>query len=155
MVKVVERRGDEVIGILVPMVEDAEWLAVKAVGFLERLKKNLGHRKRSFPIPTEAICELAAIIRIAMWQRDGVAVSLGDRFEPAERLIERWFGRVFGIMRSDGTVPANEPELYARVMRLWFYRCSWSAGPRLGRDLVLNPVEVDKLLDFWTQIFSS
>jgi hypothetical protein len=155
MVKAVERRGDEVVGILVPMVEDAEWLAAKTVGFLERLKKNLGHRKRSFPVPTEAICELAAIIRIAMWQRDGVAVSLGSQFEPAERLLERWFRRVFGIRQSGGGVSANEPELYTRVMRLWFYRCSWSAGPRLGRDIVLNPAEVDKLLDFWTRILSS
>jgi hypothetical protein len=155
MVKAVEGRGDEVVGILVPMVEDAEWLAVKAVSFLERLKKNLGHRKRSFPVPTEAICELAAIIRIAMWQRDGMAVSLGDDFDPAERLVERWFSRVFGIKGIDGIVPANEPQLYARVMRLWFNRCSWSAGPRLGRDIVLNPIEVDRLLDFWVRILGS
>jgi hypothetical protein len=147
-----EERFKQIEGLLVPLINDGEWLAESTVAFVRRLRVSCAPRRRRFPIPPNLIIELGAIIRIAMWQRDGVAVKLGVDFSPAEELLRGWLNQVF---RGDRTaLESHGTPLYDRVQTLWFQRCSWSAAPLLGSDIVVDRVEVERLLEFWERMLA-
>ncbi len=144
--------ASEVYGLISPLIDDAEWLAVRTVAFIQKLQRIYAPRQKRFAIPPTLLLEAGAIIRIAMWQRDGVAVKLGATFSPAEELLRDWLDQVF---RGDRTaLESHGTPLYDRVQTLWFQHCSWSAGPLLGRDIVVDRVEVERLLEFWERMLA-
>lgn len=152
MANIADDLTSEVYGLISPLIDDAEWLAVRTVAFLQKLQRVYAPRQKRFPIPPTLLLEAGAIIRIAMWQRDGVAVKLGADFPPADELLSVWLDQVFSGNRTE--LESHGTPLYDRVQTLWYQHCSWSAAPLLGHDIVVDRVEVERLLEFWERMLA-
>jgi hypothetical protein len=121
---------------------DAEHVA----DFLERWLKPL-RLGRAAPFSAEFLCDLAAIIRIAAWQRAGLAADLKEPFPPAQELLENLIRRFIADPLSFGSKPSTAPQsLPSRVVSTWIARCAWKAPSETGADVWLSELDEDVLL---------
>jgi hypothetical protein len=142
---------------LIEFVErDAEFMAdltatfLDFIGIVPPLKERL---RNPVALPSEFLLELAAILRIAVWERAGLVDRIGDGLPSAEAALADLFGRL-------GPEPqASRSETMGTALRLAVFRTTvsrlaWGAREELYADVALDLSDegsAEALADFlWT-----
>jgi hypothetical protein len=131
--------------ILAAFIRLAHNDAERVVEFLRRWLKPLRIGPASACFPMEFPFELAAILRIAAWQRAGLAADLSDAFPPARELLEDLIRRFIADPLSFNA-PAV-PRLCAQVVSIWIAHCAWDSPSETGADVWLSEIDNDLLHD--------
>jgi hypothetical protein len=99
-------------------------------------------RERPVALPAELLLELAAVLRIAIWERDGlldpVAVGLPHARDAYDELMER------AAHRPDSfSSVVISPPLHRKVMWVVLRQLAWNGRRDLGADVVLGRTDGD------------
>ena len=115
------------VELIEAIIRDAEFMAdltasfLDQLGFLPPLKQR---RKEPVALPCEFLLELAAVLRLALWERAGLRDRLGRDLPPAEQALDDLFARFAQespVARSDGTSAG----LVMEVFKTTLSRLAW------------------------------
>jgi hypothetical protein len=139
---------------LIEFVErDAEFMAdlttafLDVIGIVPPLKERL---RNPVALPSEFLLELAAILRIALWERAGLVDRIGHGMPSAEAALADLFGRL-GPEPQASRSEITGTALCLAVFRTTVSRLAWGAREELYADVVLDPLDdgsPDALADF-------
>ncbi len=133
--------------ILAALIRQAHADAEHVAGFISDWLWPLGLR-RATAFPPEFLLELAAIVRIAAWQRAGCTSALKDTFPPARELLEDLIRRfISDPMSFDFEVSSVRRGLCSQVFSTWISRCAWNASSEIGADVWFTEIDEDLLLN--------
>jgi hypothetical protein len=122
---------------------DAEHVAVFLRSWLQSL--GLGH---AASFPRGFLAELAAILRIALWQRGGLPADLENAFPPAAELLEQLIrGFIADPLSFVSTASGDRHGLRSQVESIWLARCAWTAPSELAADVWLGDIDEDLLVN--------
>jgi len=134
--------------ILAAFIRLAHDDAERVAEFLRRWLQPLRIRPASTCFPMGFLLELAAILRIAAWQRAGLARDLNEAFPPARELLEDLIRRFTAEpMSFDFKMPVVPPRLCSQVVSTWFARCAWNSPSEMGADVWVGEIDDDLLFD--------
>jgi hypothetical protein len=120
-------------------VREAEYMASLTISFLEVMEILPVGQRREHPvaIPAEFLTELAAILRISIWElnnlRDQIAADLPRAEDAYNDLMERAYHRPESF-----SSPGESPPLHYRVMEAVLRHLAWNGRRDLGADVLLG-----------------
>jgi hypothetical protein len=130
-------------------IRDAEYMASLVIAFLEglgMLPPRGQRRPNPVGLPAEFLLELAAVLRIAAWERAGLRDSLCRGLPPAEEALDDLFRRyvpVAGLEQPE----RRSSTLAMDVFKISLSRLAWEARGALRTDVVLDRPADDLLLE--------
>jgi hypothetical protein len=140
-------RDRQVVEAIAAFIGDAEYMAELVHRFLTNCFKGLGLPIYEHCLPAEFLLELAAVIRIAQWQRAGLVDAMGEKFLPWQDLLRQLIRRLMEEPLSFSFDPkACSAPLCRRVVGVWFHRCSWSAVREIAVDVIVHPLAAYDML---------
>ena len=87
-------------------------------------------------LPTRFLLELAAVLRLAAWERQGFRRKLPDDLPTAEEafadLLDRW------TAQTPPSANDADPPLLTQVVMTWFMCFAWNGWEELQVDVLLD-----------------
>jgi hypothetical protein len=130
-------------------IRDAEYMASLVIAFLEGLGMLPPRRQRRpnpVGLPAEFLSELAAVLRIAAWERAGFRDSLCRGLPPADEALDDLFRR-YVPGAGPGQPERRSSTLAMDVFKISLGRLAWEARATLRADVVLGKPADDLLLE--------
>lgn len=138
----------QVVDMIAAFMRDAEHAADLVDRLLRTWFLGLGVGITPTSFPAEFLLELAAVIRIAQWQKANLLDVLGEQFAPWPDLLGQLMRRLMEDPTSFSLDPKMCPApLSRRVVWVWFHRCSRSAIREVGVDVAIQPKAVEEMLE--------
>lgn len=131
------------------IISDAMFMASLTAQYLEQLdilpsRKQLQNNPVAFP--PEFLLELAAVLRLALWERAGLRDHLDSGLPPAEQAWAALFAR-FGLLPQEVCATESESGLKMRVFETTFRQLAHAGRGELNADIVLREPEETILLE--------
>jgi hypothetical protein len=136
------------LGLVQSLTVDASEDADNVALFLRYLGLAPCDRNESDPpisFPAWFLVELAAALRIWLWEANGLRIHLDAGLAPARELLLGVFCRAKEV--ANGHASSNATPLMNRVLGLSVDRLAWSARRDLGADVVLGEADEDILVE--------
>jgi hypothetical protein len=131
------------------VVRDAQFMADLTAGFLDRLgalPPLKQRRKAPVALPDGFLLELAAVLRIGLWERAGLRDRLGLDLPPADQVLDDLVARFTQVpveMRPERTCAG----IVMDVFRTTLDRLAWGGRGELHADVVLGEHDDELLLE--------
>lgn len=109
------------------------------IGFLPPKAK----RRKPIYLPPEFLLELAAILRLAMWEHGGPRDGLPSDLPSAAQALDNLTNRAAAKTPRFRTGPKAAP-LLRRVLSVWLSHMAWHGHDLLGADLLLTGMDEDE-----------
>jgi hypothetical protein len=129
------------------LAQEAERDADRVVVYLDSFLRHIpgGDASSSrFNFPSWFLFELAAALRLYLWERNGIRAHLDAGLPTANEAFQAVFRRLNDI----GTPSATEHTPFSsQVLRLFIERFAWFGQPDLAADMLLGEADEDELVN--------
>jgi hypothetical protein len=126
--------------LIASIIQDAGFMAELTVHYLDRLGLLPAPKRRvtdPVALPGEFLLELAAALRLALWERAGLRDRLDPGLPPAAQALADLFAR-FGPTPRGARAEGGGAALSGRVFRTTLRRLARDGRSELNADIVLE-----------------
>jgi len=116
-----------------------------AEAIAEQLGPNASGENSPSPLPPAFVLELAAVLAIQSWERDGLAEHLPENLPNANQAREQFIAR-----QQNGPsafFDASDTPLSHHMLQVFVERFAWEAREILDAELLLETVDEDELVE--------
>jgi hypothetical protein len=139
--------ADLPVYLTLTLAQEAERDADRVVVYLDSFLRHIPGVDASasrYNFPSWFLFELAAALRLYLWEHNGIRAHLDAGLPTADEAIQAVFRRLNDV----GTPTATDhAPLSSQVLRLFVERFAWFGQPDLAADMLLGEAIEDELVD--------